>query len=194
MEPKKITQELVPVENQTTELEIVDSLSLSLATELLSNLNKTLDEIIKEKKKILDPLNEARKAEQDRWKPIEERLGGLIGSIRAKMGVYQTKTLNAIQRAEEAIASRVGEGSGKYLVTTALKKLGELDKPLEEVKTASGSLKFRATPVLKIVDREAIPHAYWTVDEDLVFADLKAGKGVKGAEIEIIQVPVNRRN
>ena len=71
--------------------------------------------------------------------------------------------------------------------------MNEIDRPEDNVVTDSGSIKFRETKVLKIVNGKIIPREYLLVDERKITEALKAGVTVPGCELELKMVPVNSR-
>ncbi len=172
---------------------IKTDVELEQASEVLSQLNQYNDGLKAEKKKMTAPANDTLKAIKAFFAPIEDRVVPKIDAIRGAMSAYQTEKANRTREEEAKIASRIGEGKGKLKFETAVKQMGELDKPLEKVTTASGSLQFREDKKLKIVDASLIPREYLIVNESKVLEALKAGIEVKGATIELVQVPINRR-
>jgi len=96
---------------QTESLVISDPASMVIGVELLSNCNKLLDNLTKEKEKVTKPLNEALKAERARFKPLEGILESAITSIRSKMSVYQTEQVRLQRKAETNITARVEKGT-----------------------------------------------------------------------------------
>jgi hypothetical protein len=182
-----------PIIERGLSIEIDNQATMAEATEILSQVNKNLDRIKAEKEKVLAPLREAANAEKARWEPLETMFKPVVERLRGLMGAYQT-ALIAKQKAEQtAIASRVGEGKGKLKPETAIRKLGEIDTVETKVEADSGALSFREKKVLKIVDEKMVPDQYWIIDEDAVMKALKEGTEVPGAEIEIQQIPVNKR-
>jgi thiamine pyrophosphate-dependent acetolactate synthase large subunit-like protein len=163
------------------------------ATEVLSKLNKTLDRVDEEKSKILDPLKEAAKAEKARWEPLETAFKGAIDRIRGLLSSYQTAKIKAQKEEEDKILARTKEGKGNFTAETAIRKLEAVEAPQAKVTTDVGSLAFRPKDTLKITDESLIPRRYLVVDESRLLTDLKSGLTIPGAEIEVIQVPVNRR-
>jgi cell division septum initiation protein DivIVA len=186
-----IKDEVSPITKVATDLKIKTADDMSKATEILSKLNKQLDRVIQEKEKVTKPLNEALKAERSRWKPIETTIESAINDIRQKMSVYQTKLIQEARAKEAKIAEKMNDG--KLSIEKAVEKFSSISKPDEKVSTDSGSVSFRTDKILKITSIKDIPDMYWIVDESLILADLKAGKQIKGACIEEIQVPINRR-
>lgn len=188
-----IAKEVSPVVGRAMELEIVDGETMKVGVELLSRLNQFNDKIVAEKERVTKPLNEALKAERSRWKPIETQNGEAIDHIREEMSKYQTEQVRKQKEEEAKIAARVGEGKGKLKIETAVRKIEEIEVADKEVATDAGLVQFREKKQLKITDATKIPKIYWTIDEDMLFEALKKGEVVEGAEIEILQVPVNYR-
>ena len=186
-------KEATPLLDKARTLEIKDPDDMIVATELLTDLNKKLDAIKKEKDKVLKPLKAAADAEKARWKPMESLFEPLVDRLRDIMGKYQTEQVRK-QKAEEAkIAERIGEGKGKIKAETAVRKFGEIERADTKVQVDGGSVGFRTDRILKITNKELIPLKYYVIDEKAILEDLKSNVKVPGAEIEEIQVPVNRR-
>jgi hypothetical protein len=159
---------------------------MSRATSILSDLNKQLDAIITYKEKKTKPLNEALKIIRAETKPYEEELNALIADIRLKMTTYQTNLIQQQKEEEQRAIDLLASGA-------PLEKALDIITPVtNSVSTDSGTISFRPTPKLKINDLSMIDDMYFDLNEARLLADLKAGKIVPGAVIEIIQVPVNR--
>jgi hypothetical protein len=186
-------KEVSPIIKQAETLTVTNAEEVKEATEVLSRLNKSLDAIEAEKDKVLGPLKEAAKAEKARWKPLEDMFDGAVSRIRGLLSTYQTEQMR-IKREEEAkVLARVGEGKGKFKVETVIRKLGEIVTPEARVEVESGGLTFRKSKTLKITDASKVPDEYWVIDEKKLLDALKDGKVVEGAEITVVQIPVNRR-
>ena len=196
MSDKKIVafeQEVSPIIQKAQKLSIESQEDVAGAVEVLSRLNKSLDAIEAEKDKVLGPLKEAAKAEKARWKPLEDMFGDAVSRIRGLLSAFQTAQVKAAKEEEEKILARTKEGKGNFTAETAIKKLGEIEAPVEKVAVASGGLSFRESKVLKITYARVIPDEYWIIDEKKLLDALKAGVVVPGAEISVVQVPVNSR-
>jgi len=188
-----IEKEMAPIVKQAISMKIANPNDMTEATEVLSKLNIFSDRMQEEKERITKPANEILKAERSRWKPLETMYDNATTHLRSLISAYQTEQVRKQREEEAKIAARVGEGKGKLKIETAVRKMGEVDAPLEKVSTESGMLKFREDKKLKITDAAKIPREYLVVDEKKVLEALKAGIEVKGAEIELIQVPINFR-
>jgi archaellum component FlaC len=190
----KISKEAKPLIQQLEGLKIKDEKSLTLATELLSQANTLIKASKEERKSKTAPLEQQIDEIEIQYTPTEDALSSLIKKIRADMGTYQTEAVKIREAKEDAISNRVGDGKGKFKAETAISKIEELDKPVGKVKTQSGSLSFRADKILKITDQTKIPRGYMLPDESRILSDLKKGINIPGCEIEVIQVPINRRS
>ena len=188
-----IQKEIAPLVTKAERLTIKGQDDMVEATTVLSKMNKIIDKVTEEKEKVTKPLNEALKAERSRWKPIEDTYTKAITALRAKMSAYQTAELKRAKEEADKIAARVAPGKGKLSVDTAIKKIEAIKTPEKETATDAGLVQFRATDTLKITDETKIPRQYLVINEKAVLAALKAGTKVPGAEIEVIQTPVNFR-
>lgn len=188
---EKIERELAPITEEAMSIVIRNQDDMRTATELLSRMNIVKKKITAEKEKVTKPLNEALKAERERWKPIEEMYEERIEHVRELMSEYQTAEIKRQREEEEKIAKRALEGRLKP--ETAVRKLEAIERVDAKVTADSGSISFREDKVLKITDEAKIPREYLMVDERKLLADLKEGRAIPGAEVEIRMVPVNRR-
>lgn len=192
-------KEIARIEEQSNQMVergksiVIDSAeTMQEATEILSQANKAYDAMKAKKDEVMRPILDAAAAERKRWKPLEDMFKEVIAHVRDEMSRYQTEQLKKKQEEDAKIAARVGSGKGKLKPETAIKKMEE-NHVDEKVETGSGQVSFKEKKQLKIVDAKKVPQEYWVIDEDAVFEALKEGKVVPGAEIEIIQVPINRR-
>lgn len=188
-----ITTALAPLAEQAETIVISDQKSLTEATEILSRLNHFNDQIEDESNKVLAPLKEAMSAEKARWKPAITYYKAGIEAIRLKIATYQTNLTNSLKAKEQAITDRIGQGKGKLSVDTAISKLEALPTIQKTTSTEAGTVQFREKQTLKVTDITKITINYFDLNEARLLADLKLGKLIPGAEIEIIQVPVNYR-
>lgn len=191
---KPIEKDITPVIRQaSTVTSITTQDQMTGATELLSLLNKKLDMVEAEENKVVKPIKEALKAEQDRWKPLKAMLKEGIDILRGSMSAYQTMMVKKQREEEAKIAARIGEGKGKIKMETGIKKLDAVERPEEKIVTDVGTAGFRTVQKLKIIDEKLIPREYMIVDEVKLKAALKGGVKVPGAELEEVQSVINRR-
>lgn len=188
-----IQTELSPIVTKAKAIVVKDQKTMESASLMLSELNKKADMVEAEKQKVLKPLNEARTAEINRWKPVLTILTTSTDYLRSTISSYQTAETKRVRAEEEAIANRVGEGKGKLKVETAVRKIEEIDTPDASINTEAGQVKFREDKVLKITDENKIPREYLVVDEKKLLEALKSGITVAGAELDIKVIPINYR-
>lgn len=188
-----IEQEVSPIVRKAEALVIEDAKGMEKAATMLTELNVANDKIEDEKEKIIAPAKLIVKTETARWKPLQTILEQGIDLVRGKMSKYQTEMVKRAREEEARIAARVGEGKGKLKVETAVSKIEEIDRAEKKVVVDEGSVTFKEQKILHILNTLEIPQKFWIVDEVAVLNALKSGETVPGAEIEIIQVPVNRR-
>jgi len=188
-----IQTELSPIVAKAKAVVVKDQKTMESASLMLSELNKKADMIEEEKQKVLKPLNEARTAEINRWKPVLSILTTSTDYLRSTISGWQTAETKRVRAEEEAIANRVGEGKGKLKVETAVKQIEKIETPDEQVATEAGLVKFREDKVIKITNIALIPREYLVVDEKKLLEALKAGISVAGAELDIRMTPVNFR-
>lgn len=189
---KKLEREIVPITTSAEKLVITSEKDMSIAAEHLSQINRYTDTLTEEKEKITKPLNTALKAARTLFGPLESKLKEAALALRAGVSEYQTHLMNKKREAEQKIADDLGSSKIKKVVT-AVKRMQEVEAPPQSVETDSGSTKFRPSQRLKITDVAALPRLYLVPNEKLLLEALKAGTKIPGAEIEIIQVPINYR-
>lgn len=187
-----VEKNITPIVSEALGLKITNVEDMKKGVELLSILNKWNDKIVEEKEKITKPLNEALKVERARWKPAETMYEKGIAWIRGEMSRYQMEAIKKQKEEEKKIADALVSGKIKK-VETAVRKLNEVTVVDKEVASEEGLVQFAEQKTLKITDPMAIPRMYLIVDEKKILEDLKAGKKIDGAEIEIVLVPRNYR-
>ena len=195
-EDKKIAviqSELSPVVMKARAIIVNSPKTMEQASLMLSELNKRADMIEEEKQKVLKPLNEARTAEINRWKPVLTTLSTATDHLRGTISAYQTAEVKRAEEEAENIANRVGEGKGKLKVETAVRKIEEIETPETAVNTDAGQVKFRKDPIIKYLSEKDIPREYLVVDEKKLLEALKAGVIVAGAELDYKMTPINFR-
>lgn len=188
-----IQTELSPIVTKARSIVVKDEKTMQSASLMLSELNKKADMIDEEKQKVLAPLNLARTAEINRWKPVLSTLETATDYLRSTISSYQTAEVKRVREEEIAIANRVGEGKGKLKVETAVRQIENIEEPEKQVATEAGLVKFREDKVLKITDETKVPREYLMINEKKLLEALKGGVTVPGAELDIKMVPVNFR-
>jgi hypothetical protein len=107
------------------------------------------------------------------------------------MSSYQTELLRIKKTKEDEMANALI--AGKVDIDKASTALSNMKKPEQKVVTDGGSISFRTDQILKVTAIDKIPHEYFDLNEKKVLSALKLGKSIPGAEIELIQTPINRR-
>lgn len=186
-------KEVSPIATKALDITITDSASMADAVTLLSTLNQSLDRIVAEKEKITKPLNEALKAERNRWKPMESALSDAIDQVRAKMSSYQTKATKEATEAQERIANRIAPGKGNLSIATAIKKLDAIERPEDAVATDAGLVRFQPIKKFEVIDLTLVPIEYHLADEVAIRAAMRKGIELPGVRYYEEQVPVNFR-
>lgn len=197
-----IEKKISPIVVKAEELSIQNAEDMSVATEMLSQVNKYADSIEAEKEKVTKPLNQALKAERARWKPIEEICDKAVSLIRRKMTDYQTAAVAKQKEEEQKIADRVGEGKGKLKVETAVRKMGEIAVPESSVATDAGMVKFKTIKKFEVTSRMDLVQAIAKRQIDINFIDvnevkvreaMQKGISLPGIRYYEEQVPANFR-
>ncbi len=186
---KKVTT----LADQATSFIIKNAKDMTLAVEILSNLNK-MGDAIKEKKELLTkPLNLALKNAREMFKPLENPYEEAIEILRSKMLAYQTAKVKEEADEKARIASRVGDGKGKLKLETAVAQIEEVGTTDKNVSTEAGAVNFRTVKKFEIVDLKQVPLEYHLLNESLVSKVMKEGKELPGLRYFEEQVPVNYR-
>lgn len=172
-------------------IKIINDKGLEEATEVLSRLNKTLDDLTEEKEKLTKPMNEALKEIRARYKPAEMKLEEAINQIRKEMSSYRMLCLAEKKKAEEKAAKALA--SGKVSIEAAVALANKAGNIIEKVETKSGSVTFRVDKVLKIVKPALIPKEFLIPDEKRIKEALLAGATVAGCVLEEVQTVINKR-
>lgn len=178
-----------PVVKEAQILFIKSPVTLQLAVDILSKLNRLNDSIIEDREKITKPLNQALKEIRSKYKPLEDSLSEAVSLIREKMSAYQTRVTQEAKKKEIQLAERLSKGD--ISLDQAMEALPQ--SPSALVVAGAGKVKFKTSYRLKLTDPELLPDAYFSINETLILFDLKAGKAVPGAQLEEIQTPINYR-
>lgn len=191
--PHPVRKDILLVARQAEEIHITDDKTMSEAVELLSVLNRKSDEIENEKNKVMRPALDVVAAERARWKPVETFLKGHIDTLRTAISRYRTEAKRIADAEELKIAERVGPGKGKLKPETAIKQMGEIDRPEGAVKAESGSVSFRTDKCFEVVDISKLPIAYLLPNETEIRKAMKKGEELPGVRYYTEEVPINSR-
>lgn len=176
-----------------TEYKIASADDMTKASEWRVQLKAELKALTTHKETKTKPMNAALAAVRADYKPFETQLETALAIIDRAMSSYQTAETRRVQEEEAKIAARVGDGKGKLQAETAVRKMDEIEKPETKVAVTGGATAFRPHQQLKVTDMTKIPQQYFDLNESRLLLALKNGSVVPGAEIEIVQIPVNAR-
>lgn len=182
-----------PLVEKAKELVIETPEDMGVANEILSSMNKIIDAATEEKEKITKPALAILSAERKRWKPLEEMFDLGIELLRKKMSKYQTEAKRKAEEEEDALAARVGEGRGKLKPETAIRKMGEIEKPETRISGDKGMTKFRTVPRFEVMDIKKLPVEFLLPNEVAIREAQKEGKEIPGVRYYTEEVPMNFR-
>lgn len=156
--------------------QIITPKDLSNATSVLSHLNRTLDQITEEKEKVTKPLNEALKAERQRFKPLEEQLTAAITTIKSLMSDYLRKEQDLKDKALQALAD------GKLSLSKAVALAGQ-ETTGSQASSGEGKVSFITVTKFHITDITKVPHDYLLPNEPAIRQAIKDNTIIPGIEI-----------
>ena len=180
-----------PVISEVDALKIKDPETMKKGVEFLSLMNKHLDGVDEEEKKITDPAKLIIKNEQARWKPIRELLKPRIESLRKMIGAYQTKEDEKADKKREKIGEKVVEG--KMSLEKGIEKAGAIAGPEKTVSTEAGLVQFREDKKFEVMDITLLPMEYHLPDEVAIRKAMKDGKELPGVRYWKEKTPINKR-
>lgn len=185
-----MTQELTLITRATTL--VVDSQeSMIQAATVLGKVKELIKKTKAEEENLSEQLAELELTKQyDTTRELRLKAEKASKFISEQVNKYQT--LEAKRASEEAakLAARVERGTMK--LDTAVRKMNEIDQPITKLETADTKVTFRTIPKLDITNPSLIPREYLTINEAAVFAALKEGKTIPGAQIIQVQSITNR--
>lgn len=185
-----MTQELSLITKASTL--IVDSKESMIQAATLTGKLKTLKKSTEAvEKEILAELAKTDLAKEHALqREFRLKVEKAIKFVSDQVNKYQTAEARKAVEAQAKLADRVDRGTMK--LDTAVRKMDEIEKPLDKFETADGSVSFKTIPKLDIIDASLIPREYLVVDEVAVFAALKEGKIIPGAQIIQVKSLNNR--
>lgn len=179
----KETKDVVIVKEQVSKASEVAKMTIKSdkdyedANGKLANIRKVKQLVTAEKKKQLDPINEAARATREFWKPFEEQISNAENILKGSILNYKKKLEARNEKKEATISKKVEEG--KLSFEKGVEKVGAIQqKPL----THSG-IKTRKIKKVRITDETKVPKEYWVIDMVKLNADAKAGKEIPGVEV-----------
>ncbi len=187
-----MTQELTLITKASTL--VVDSKESMIQAATLLGKIKTLEKNTNQEEKALaEKLAKTPLAKEHAEKrELRLKIEKAIKFISVQVNKFQTAEAKRAAEEADKLAARVEKGTMK--MTTAVRKMDEIDQPIESFSTAEGSIKFKTIPKLDIIDANLIPREYLVVNESAVFTALKEGKQIPGAQIIQVKSVANYAN
>ncbi len=156
---------------------ITNNNELLEAQAIRSKLKTELKDVEEKKEVFARPQLEAIARIREEFAPRIKFYKDNIEIVDAALRQYQNNLLREKQEIENKILS-----DARLAPATVIEKLA--------VVTQIETKGFRKHQVLKITDLSSIPKEYFDLNETRLMSDLKAGKTVKGAQIEVEMIPV----
>jgi len=147
-------------------------------------LIKEVSKIVDTKKKAMtDPIRQGLEEIRGFFKPYEERIKTVDTWLSGQILTWTEKKEAEARAKAKAEEDKIKEGK------TTMEKAGKAIARAEE--------KVKAVPIreitkLRIIDESKLPREYLMPDEDKIFAALKEGKKVEGAELYKEKILINR--
>lgn len=135
-------QPIQEITTQALKLTVDSASSLTVATSLLSTLNKHLDTLTEHKEQKTKPLNQALKKIREDYRPREDQLKEAIALIRQKLTSYALNQENEAKLQEDKILA-----DNRTTDATKINKLATLPPTVGNITTDQGSITF--TTVIK---------------------------------------------
>ena len=171
--------------------EVKDMESSNEANKMLLDAQQILKTIDARRNFFVDPYKAVAKGIDAIFNRTYDPLDVAVRSLRTKMGDYAMKVEREAREKEAAILKK--EAEGKIKPETAVKQMAKVETIAPIARSESGSISYRTDLKLRIVDATKIPHEYMVPNEAMIFAALKGGQKVAGAELYEVKVPVGRK-
>jgi hypothetical protein len=162
-----VQKEVSPVVSEAMNYAIRTQEDYSGAMSNLQLVKQLFKRVDAEKSRMLIPLKQAVKVEQDRWKPIETELSKAEGLYKEKMALFVEKDRERQKAEEEKVLKKNYKNE-----ETTLRKIAEVQE--------SVSQGVRTIKELVIEDTTKIPREYLAPVESLIREALKNGKNIPG--------------
>lgn len=179
-----VKQEVENAEN-VSRFKVTSEEKLVQAVEARKQVKAAIKMIDAQKKSITDPLNAALKNTRALFAPFEDRLAKVDKWLGGEM-------LNWLEKKEAEARAKAAEVEKKVAE-------GGMTFAKASVAVEKATAKVEAVPVreltkLRIVDASKLPREYLIPDEGKIFAALKGGQVVAGAELYKEKIVVNQRS
>jgi len=178
-----VKQDVEAVENQSR-FKVTSEEKLQMAVAARKQIKEASKKLELQKKSITDPLNAALKNTRALFAPFEARLQVVDKWLGAQMLDWMEKKEAEARAKAVEVEKKVAEGGMTFAKAS--------------VAVEKATAKVEAVPVreltkLRIVDASKLPREYLIPDEGKIFAALKGGAKVEGAELYKEKIVVNAR-
>lgn len=179
------TAEVTSIVQQARDLKIVDAQTNQFALDMLASCRKAVKKVDALKKRWLDPLNDQIKLIRGDFDSMKAPAQEADSILSAKTSEYRAKEreraakaqarANAIAERRIAKAAQDAEARGDEAPIVA-PVLPSVVAPAKSIGTADGgSVSYRKTPHIEIVDAAAVPRAFCIPNEKAIRAALVNG-------------------
>lgn len=168
----KAVKEVSIFEKSANALKITGPADMEQATELLGSIKKMQKHLKTQETDAKKPYAELVKGIIAAFKPVNYQLTTAEDIIKGKVIKFRREEAAKAEAKKEKIEARVGEGTGKLKVQTAINQIAEVDanKSAAHTNTATSSMTVRMVKKLNITDEALIPREFLVVDATKVRA------------------------
>ena len=178
-----VKQDVEAVESQSR-FKVTSEEKLQMAVVARKQIKEASKNLETQKKSITDPLNAALKNTRTLFAPFEERLQVVDKWLGGQMLDWMEKKDAEARAKAVEVEKKVAEGQ-----ITFAKASAAVEKATAKVE----AIPVRELTRLRIVDASKLPREYLVPDEGKIFAALKGGQKVEGAELYKEKIVVNAR-
>ncbi len=184
VDKKELTEwqsEISILEQQAGSMEIKSQEDLVNATKVSSQLKAVYSKITDKKESITKPLNATLKNIRAMFKPAEEAYEKTIDIVNKKVLTYHQKVREDAAKQEAKIAQDLEDGKIKK-VETAEKRVENIERVNNTVRSEEGGLQVRKVKKYEIVDQSLLPAEYLKPNLDAIWKAVVAGKEIPGVK------------
>lgn len=179
------TQALVKtIENQVVGFKVKSQKDLEDANQKLVKITSAEKQVTERERKMLDPMNQAKKEVIDFWRPAKIKLDSFKKVVKAEIGKYLDILEEKEKEKKQEVEQKVEAGEMK--MDTATKKL-------EKIEEKKGVVSVRIERKVEITDKEKIPKEYWVLDMVSIRRDALSGRLTQGVKVVEIKNIIGKR-
>ena len=158
--------------------------TLVKANDYLVEITRREKIVIQRERKILDPMNKAKKSVMDFFRPAKEKLANIKYGLKKEMGGY-VEEMEKIELKKKAEIEKKVE-SGKMDIDKAVVKIEKIEEKKAAVIT-------RTNRIVQIIDKTKIPQKYWEINMVLLRKDALSGFEIPGVKIVEEKIIVGKK-